>query len=167
MPHVTPVILAQALDVVSASQLHNLGMRVSIERNTSEGAAMYVQALSILSQYNWVAIDEAGKASNLSIANMTDASGIGKKVGVVEVSVPASSFAWAHISGKVTAKVAQACADRVPLFPTSTVGVVDDATSSAGGLLLGCYTVTSTSTASAITVIMATTGVTFNWSNPA
>jgi len=164
--HTTPIALGQALDSVSTTANMPLGTTVDTVRDGIGGEAVYVQSLSAISTNNWVVIDEAGKVSNLSIANQTDATGVGRKVGICETSIAASSFGWAFTKGKSLGKVAQACADKVPLFPTATVGVVDDATSSVA-LILGAYTVTTTSTASAITVMMAASGVTLNWSNPA
>lgn len=162
----TPIILGQAINAVSASQLMPLGTVVNTD-DQPNGQAIYVQSLSILAQFSFVVIDDDSKASNLSIANSTTETGIGRKVGVVQQSVPSGNYCWAHISGgKIRGKVAQACADRVPLFPTSTVGVVDDATSSVA-YILGLHTVSTTSTVSAVTLMMATTCVTFPWSNPA
>lgn len=160
----TPIIPGQALDTVETVQKMPLGTVVS---TGDMGEAVYSQSLSIIAQFNAVAIDENGKSSNLTIVNQTVESGIGVKVGISQVSVPASSFFWAHVSGAdLVVNVATACADRVPLFPTSAPGVLDDATTSIA-FLPGIYTVSTTSTASAITCVMATRSFSMPWSNPA
>ena len=160
----TPIIPGQALDVISTTKLMPLGTVVS---TGDFGEAVYSQALSILSIYNFVAIDEVSKSSNLTIANQTVETGIGTKVGVTQVSVNSGEYFWAHTTGAdLVGKVAQACADRVPMFPTSTIGVLDDATSSVA-FLPGIYTVSTTSTASAVTCVLATRSFSMPWSNPA
>ncbi len=163
--HTTSKILAQAVDTVSSTQGDGLPLGETVTTNIGFGGeAIYIEALSILSEFNWVVIAEDHKASNMTTANLA-AAGIGWKVGVVQQSVPSGSFAWAHTSGKVQSKIATHTVPRVPLFATTTPGEISDATLSAG-YLPGVYTVTSTSTASVLTTMMATRSFVFPWSNP-
>lgn len=108
----------------------------------------YVNTLSAISTYNAVCIDVDENASNLETTNAASC----YRVGVAQISIAVSCYGWVQRSGKMIVKVAQNCEDFVPLFPTTTPGVLDDATISAM-MVLGLNTVTSTTTASAMTAL--------------
>lgn len=111
------------------------------------GQAMYVKAsTSALSTYGAVSITKAGLATLLTTTNAATTS----TVGFAQVSVPTSSYAWVHISGKVLVNGAAQCAPALPLFTTATAGVVDDATVSAG-YIPGITAATTISNATALT----------------
>lgn len=122
----------------------------------------YVQTLSAISTYNAVCIDADNRASNLTTTNAAET----KRVGVAQISIAVSGFGWVQRSGKMRVNCAQACQDFVPLFTTGTPGVVDDATISEC-LILGLNTVSSSSTASALTAIGSTPLNIFPFANPA
>lgn len=122
----------------------------------------YVQALSVISAFNAVCIDADGKASNLTTTNAAEV----RRVGVAQISIAVSGFGWVQRSGKMRVNVLANCQDFVPLFTTATPGALDDVTVSEA-LVLGINTVTSTTTASAMTAIGASPAQIFPFANPA
>jgi hypothetical protein len=122
----------------------------------------YVCPLSAIAQYNAVCIDADNHASNLTTTNAVEV----KRVGVAQISIAVSGYGWVQRSGKMRVNVAQACQDFVALFTTGTPGVLDDATISEA-LVLGLNTVSSSSTASALTAIGASPLQIFPFANPA
>lgn len=156
--HITPIVVP-ALDATTDSPTIKKGTVVQ----AGDGSLFeYVVAKSALSEFNAVGISEEASASNLTT---TLAASI-KKVGVVQSSIASGYYGWAQRSGKMRVKVAQACADFVPLFTTATPGVLDDATVSEA-LVLGINLVTSTTTASAMTANGAAPAQIFPFANPA
>lgn len=111
----------------------------------------YVTCLSVISQYNAVVINEVGQASN---ATTTNVAAISKKIAVAQVSIPLSSYGWVQRQGTMIVNVLADCQDVVLLFTTGTPGKLDDVTVSEG-FVLGLVTVSSTSTASAVTALGA------------
>ena len=138
---------------------HTLGTTV---QTTDGGLFEYVQVLSAVAQYNTVVINADNKASNATTTNAAEV----KRVGVAQVSIALSSFGWVQRQGKAIVNVAAGCQDFVALFTTGTPGVLDDATVSEA-LVLGINTVTSTSTASAVTAIIGSPAQIFPFANPA
>lgn len=122
----------------------------------------YVQALSAISTYNAVAIDQDGKCSNLTTTNAAELKG----VGVAQISIAVSNYGWVQRSGKMRVNVAANCQDFVALFTTGTPGVVDDVTVSEA-LVLGLNTYSSTVTASNVTAVGASLLQIFPFANPA
>lgn len=108
----------------------------------------YVNTLSAISTYNAVCIDQDENASNLETTNAA----LTYRVGVAQISIAVSCYGWVQRSGKMIVNVAANCNDFVPLFPTSTPGVLDDATISAM-MVLGLNTLSSTVTASGVTAV--------------
>ena len=122
----------------------------------------YVNTLSAISAYNAVVIDVDNNASNATTTNAAEV----KRIGVAQISIAISSYGWVQRSGKMIVNVLANCNDFVALFTTSTPGKLDDATVSEA-LVLGLNTVSSTSTASAVTAIGAAPLQIFPFANPA
>ncbi len=154
---ITPVV-TPSLDVYTSDQKFALGAQVS----TTTGMFEYVQVLSAISTWNAVAIDAGGLASNLTSTNAL----LIRRIGVAQISIAISCYGWVQRTGDMRVNVAQLCQDFVPLFTTSTPGVLDDATVSEC-LVLGINLVTSTTTASAMTAIGASPLQIFPFANPA
>lgn len=161
--HTTPVILGQALDTVSATAVHTVGTRV---RTNDGGEAVYVVAASGVAQYAGVVIDVDYTASSFSAAALTDGSGVAKEVGWAQTSIATGNYGWVQVSGRPKGKLATDCADRVILFPTSTAGVMDDATISAA-YIVGVVSKTTISNATAVTLMVPNGAHARPWSNPA
>lgn len=131
--------------------------------NGTDGALFqYVQALSAISTYNAVVIDQDGKASNATTTNAAEL----KSVGVAQLSIAVSCFGWVQRAGKMRVNVAANCQDFVALFTTSTPGVLDDVTVSEA-LVLGLNTYSSTVTASNVTAVGSAMLQIFPFANPA
>ena len=161
--HTTPFIIAQALDVVSTSQLLPLGTTV---RTNDGGEAVYCQALSAVSTYNGVVINVDYTVNALSTTAVADGSGTSKQVGWAQTSCASGSYCWIQTSGRPLGKLATDCADRVTLFTTATAGVIDDATISAA-LLAGVVSKTTISNATAITLMVPLGAHIHPFANPA
>lgn len=131
--------------------------------NGTDGALFeYIMALSAIAAYNAVCIDADENASNLTTTNAAET----RRVGVAQISIAVSCFGWVQRAGKMNVNVLANCQDFVPLFTTATPGVLDDVTVSEC-LVLGLNTVTSTTTASAMTAIGASPLQIFPFANPA
>ena len=114
------------------------------------GKATYVRALSTIAQFDAVGINAANAAFPLETTNALTT----KKVGFAQTAIASASYGWVHTAGIVKVNLALNCDDNVPLYATSTGGVLDDATVS--GLLVGGITSTVTiSNATAVTCIAA------------
>jgi len=141
---------------------HTLGTRVD---TTGGGVFEYVKALSTISQYDAVLID--GNTAAVPITTTNSAAGTGPKaVGVAQVSIASASYGWVQRTGKMQVNVLADCNDFVALFTTGTAGKLDDATVSAQ-LVLSLNTVTSTSTASAVSALAGSLMSIFPFANPA
>lgn len=147
----TPIILAQALDVVDTTANLALG---TVVKTDDGGEMMYVQAASAIDKYAGVVIQEGHTVVNLTTGAVTEGSGTGKQVGWAQVTIPSASYGWVQISGRPLGKLAANCADQVILFTTSTAGVMDDATVSAA-LVAGVIAGTTISNATAVTLLVA------------
>lgn len=161
--HTTPIILGQALDSVSTTQLMPLGSRVKTDDG---GEAVYVQALSGVAQFNGVVINVDYTVNALSTTAVADGTGTSKEVAWAQVSAASGSYLWVQASGRPKGKLAADCADRVILFTTATAGVLDDATISAA-LLSGVVSKTTISNATAITLMVPNGAHIFPFANPA
>lgn len=166
--HVNPVVTSSTIGVNLGSYdvapgNFALGTQVL---TTQGGLFQYVNALSAISTYNAVIIDDSGNASNLTTTNGTAASGLGKMVGVAQISIAVSCYGWVQRQGKLIVNVAAQCQDFVPLFTTATPGVLDDITVSEC-LVLGMNIYTSASNATAATGYAAAPLQMFPFANPA
>lgn len=141
---------------------HTLGTRVT---TTDGGVFEYCKALSTVSQYDAVVIDADNAAAPATTTNTAEGTGV-SRIGVSQVSIASASYGWVQRAGKMVVNVAAGCQDFVQLFTSAAAGVLDDATISAGAIL-GLRTVTSTSTASAVTAVAGQDIVRSWYSNPA
>ena len=121
--------------------------------NTSDGGQyMYVKATtSALSTYAAVSIGQDGKATMLLTSNAEKS----PRVGFAQTSIATSNFGWVALGGQFLVNLAANCQSGVPLFTTSTAGVLDDATVTAG-YVAGPIATTSISNATAVTSLGAT-----------
>jgi hypothetical protein len=112
------------------------------------GQAMYVKALSEISTYACVLIDSS------SVARMsTTALGVTiKRVGFAQTSIASAFYGWVQLGGSPLVNCAANCAPNVPLYLTSTVGVLDDATVSAA-MVAGVTAQNTISNATAVTIV--------------
>jgi hypothetical protein len=120
------------------------------------GQAMYVRALSEISQFAAVLIDASQRAqmatTTLAVAN--------KRVGFAQISIASAFYGWVQIGGCPKVNLAANCAPSVPLYTTATAGVLDDATVSAG-MVAGTVAKNTISNATAVTVVAAYPHITF------
>lgn len=136
------------LDRVDTSAQFDQGTEV----NTRYGKAVYVKAMSAISQYDAVVYGPSSAAASASIDAFPASTGNlgGRSLGVAQTSIAVSSFGWIHTeiekSGRVN--VNTGCEPNVPLYTTGTGGVLDDATVSAGQVM-GIFVLTSAASASA------------------
>lgn len=118
---------------------HGVGTVVSL---SDGGEAIFVEALSLISAYAYALAYADGTAQ---MATTTLAANC-KRGGWAQVEIPSAYGGWLQISGKPTGNLATACADFVPLYTTSTAGVLDDAIVT-GGLILEAVSTVSINTA--------------------
>lgn len=120
--------------------------------NTSDGGqAMYVKSsTSALSTYAAVSISQNGIATMLTTTNGATS----PRVGFAQTSIATSNYGWVQLGGQFLVNVAAQCASSVPLFTTSTAGVLDDATVTAG-YVMGLVSQQSISNATAVTALGA------------
>lgn len=147
MPIIISSISTPSFDNVTATPRMSVNTVVDL---SDAGSAIYVKALSELSQYAYVLIDVAG---NAQMATTTLAAS-SRRGGWVQQSIPSGYYGWAQISGAPMGNLAANCAPNVPLYTTATAGVLDDATVS-GGLILGTIATVTISNATAVTFLVA------------
>lgn len=115
------------------------------------GQAMYVHAsASALSTYAAVFIQADGVATMTTTA-LAPANA---RVGFAQTSVGTSKYGWVQLGGQVLVNCAAQCQDNVPLFTTTTPGVLDDSIVS-NGYVIGVVPLTTISNATAITCLVA------------
>jgi hypothetical protein len=113
------------------------------------GQAMYVKAsTSALSTYAAVSISQNGIAMMLTTTN----GGQTPRVGFAQTSIATSNYGWVQLGGQIQVQLAAQCASSAPLFTTSTAGVLDDATVTAG-YVMGLVSQQSISNATAATCL--------------
>ena len=136
-------VIGVNLSRMDSSALFPLGMIVNL---TDGGQAMYVKAsASALSTFAACSINKAGVATMLTTSNAPNS----PAVGFAQISIATSDFGWVRLGGTCLVNLASQCAPNVPLFATSTAGVLDDATSTLGYIPgLVCVTTISNATAS-------------------
>lgn len=134
------------LTAVDASALFPLGTLVNL---SDGGQAMYVKSsTSALSTYSAVSIGSNGIATQLTTTNGATS----PRVGFAQTSIGTSQYGWVQLGGQCFVNLAAQCAPSVPLFTTSTAGVLDDATVTAG-YVMGLISTTTISNATAITCL--------------
>ena len=121
------------------------------------GQAIYVKSsLSACSTFAAVVIQ---KDYTVQMLTTTNAGTAGKQVGFAQTSIATGYYGWVQISGRPKCMLLVNCDDFVPLYTTATIGQLDDATvSGAGGMVFGCISATTISTATAVTCIVARGG---------
>lgn len=125
--------------------------------NLSDGGqAMYVKALSEISTNACVLIDASATARMSTTALAVTL----KRVGFAQTSIASAFFGWVQLGGSPMVNLAANCAPNVPLYTTSTVGVLDDATVSAG-MVAGVTAANTISNATAVTIVAGYPHITF------
>ena len=147
MPFATTPIVTTPITTVDATARFAVGTVVSLNDG---GEAVYVQALSELSQYAYSLIYADGTAQMAT----TTLAATAKRGGWGQASIPSGYFGWLQVSGKPKANLAANCDDNVPLFTTATSGVLDDAIVT-GGVVLGAISTVTISNATAVTLLVA------------
>lgn len=123
---------------------------------TSDGGeAVFIQAQSEISQYAAVVIQSNYKGLMATTALVTEATGVGRRVGWAQASIGSGNYGWVQTMGKPIGRCATNCADMVALYTTSTAGEIDDAVVSIA-LLEGVLAKTTISNATAVTLLVAT-----------
>lgn len=146
MPVAVSSIIGVNLTQVDISPLFAVGTIVNL---SDGGQAMYVKAsTSALSTYGAVSIGQNGIAMLLTTTN----GGQTPRVGFAQTSIATSSYGWVQLGGQVLVNIAAQAASSVPLFTTSTAGVLDDATVTAG-YVMGLVSQQSVSNATAVTAL--------------
>lgn len=142
--HVTDGCVGVDLTLVTTVPAYEQGQIVNL---SDGGQAIYVKATSDIAQYDacTLYVDNSARSATTSSAAIFKAVGFAD-----EVSIAASSFGWLRISGRPKVKLAANCADQVPLFTTTTAGVLDDATVTQG-FVTGIVSTVTISNATAIT----------------
>lgn len=130
------------------------------------GIAEYIQAISELSQYAFVYINDGFGAQMLTTTLANDGGAGAKKVGCPQASIASAYYGWAMRQGVFVGRFSDDCADNVPLFTTATAGELDDATAS-NCLVQGVYLNTTASLATALTCYAASPMVVVPYTNPA
>ena len=120
--------------------------------NLSDGGqAMYVKSsTSALSTYAAVSIGQNGIATMIT----TNIAATNPRIGFAQTSIATSNYGWVVLGGQFQCNVAAQCSSSVPLFTTSTAGVLDDATVTAG-YVMGLVSQQSISNATAVTCLGA------------
>lgn len=159
MPTIVTPVVTPDLNSYTDTPRVQLGLTVV---GTDGSWFEYIQAMSAISGYNAVGIDENGKASNLTTALAATV----KRVGVAQISIAISCYGWVQRMGKMSVNVLADCNDFVALYTTTSPGKLDDATVSEC-LVLGLNTYASTSTASTVSAVGAAPLQIFPYANPA
>lgn len=103
---------------------HALGQEVTAPDN---GAAIFVQAGSAVTQYHTVGVDENFQAYPLTKAMADD----GWIIGFAQVALAKSDYGWVRTRGSnINARGAAACKPDVALYTSATAGVLDDTSAS-------------------------------------
>lgn len=125
--------------------------------NLSDGGqAMYVKAISEISQFAAVLVDASAGAqmttTTLAVAN--------KRIGFAQCSIASAFYGWVQMGGAPKCNLAANCAPSVPLYTTATSGVLDDATVSAA-MVAGTVAKNTISNATAVTIVAGYPHITF------
>lgn len=138
--------LVTGLSMVTTDKKHQLGTVVNLDDG---GEAVYVQALSEISQYAYALIYANGTAQ----MSTTTLAATCKRGGWAQQSIQSGYYGWLQLSGHVMGNLAANCDDNVALYTTATSGVLDDTTVS--GALVAFATSTRTiSNATAVSLLV-------------
>lgn len=148
MPTSTSSIIGANLTRVDDSPMFPLGTLTNL---SDGGQAMYVHAsASALSTYSACFIQADGVATMTT----TSLASANARVGFAQTSIGTSKYGWVQLGGQVLVNCAAQCQDNVPLFTTSTPGVLDD-TIVSNGYVIGLTPLTTISNATAVTCLAA------------
>lgn len=146
MPYVTSPVLGINLTQTDATQQFTLGTTVNL---SDGGQAMYVlSSTSAVSTFAAVAINADGTVDMLTTTNAATT----PRIGFAQTSIATGYYGWVQTGGVVKVNLATNCDDNVPLFTTSTPGVLDDATVTAG-YVMGLINTVTISNATAVTCV--------------
>ncbi len=121
-------------------------------------AQLVKSSASACSTFAAVVVNAAFVATPVTTGNVRSG---GNQVGFAQTSIATGYVGWVQYGGRPAVNLATNCAPFVPLYTTSTGGVLDDATvSGSGGMVMGVFAGASISNATAVTCI-AGTGSTF------
>lgn len=113
---------------------------LDITHGTNGGLWLYINAITIINQYDCVYVDQFGNASQITKALADTYEG---RVGFAQIAIASGSYGWVALSGtnlKVT--LLASTAKDAPLYTTSTAGVLS-ATSSSQDLIAGVTAITA------------------------
>lgn len=147
MPYNTSPIVGVDITRVDATAEFAVGTTTSL---SDGGEAIYVQALSEISQYAY-ALAYGNGTAQMATTTLAAAS---RRGGWAQTSIPSAYYGWLQISGKPRGNLAANCDDNVPLYTTATAGVLDDAIVT-GYVVLGAVSETTISNATAVTIHVA------------
>lgn len=148
MPIAISGLIGANLRQVDDTAQYALGSVVNLDDG---GQAMYVKSsASALSTYAAVFV----QANGIATMTTTALASLNARVGFAQVSIGTSKYGWVQLGGQVLVNCAAQCQDNVPLFTTTTPGVLDDAIVS-NGYVIGVVPLTTISNATAVTCLVA------------
>jgi len=116
------VVGSQAIADTSATQKHQLGMRVkAYDPDYGVGEFVYLKGVASTAVGSWVTFNEDAFTTALLVA---DAIG---QVAVAMSANVASQYGWYQVRGKAVGKALANYADNGLVYATSTAGSIDDA----------------------------------------
>lgn len=123
MTHTVTPILGVDLDATPSANDQGLALGTTVYANDG-GVYQFVQAGTVITQYDCVAIDEDNLAYPVNKTRADD----GWRIGIADQGAFADEdYGWVRIDGGTsTVRVAGSCAADVALYTTSTEGVLDD-----------------------------------------
>lgn len=128
----------------------------TIVQNGDGSEMIYVTATKTVNQYDAVLIINSSSASGASIGVVpcsTAAAATSPRLAIAQTAMGINTYGWVYTKGNnLRCNVAAACEPAVPLFTTTTAGVLDDATVS-GGYCAGLIAMSSAASASAVPVV--------------
>lgn len=140
----TPLLGVNITDDKSSSRSVEAGVTLGWKVEGVDGTTyMAVKALSAITQYMTVGIDENFNAQPITKAMVDDA----WRVGFAQTALTKGNYGWVALSGSnIKARTLASCAADVALWSSATAGVLDDASGSQS-LIRGVVAVTAASAA--------------------
>lgn len=116
------------LSEVSTTPLFALG---TVGEGNNGSKWFYGYSSAVIGQYQVVGIEASGTATTYGTANDTTS-----RIGIAQIAFATAEYGWIALEGnQLRVATNAAVAVGVPLYTTETEGNVDDATSSASGLV--------------------------------
>ena len=141
--HTTAPLAGVRIDSPAAAAEHAPGTRVAGSDGTEW---IYVQAATVIAQYDYVTVDEAFRVSRGTKAAVDD----GHTIGVAQAAFARNAHGWVATGGQGAAlrvNVLARCAADRPLYTSATAGKLDDAAS--GQTKIGGIVITAAAGAAA------------------